>query len=278
MATTEVLARHGVEVVVPTWWGCCGGLAWHTGDSACRPSCSRGAISRRGSRGSQTPFSPMLPAVVRRCTNIISCCVAPPDEAARRRLPASRGGRRGALPPASLGLRVKCHRVPSVEGPPQDRLSRRLLPSRGERPGVRQEPRQLHRAASPASNFANSSDAQICCGSAAHFITFDYNWKSPCVARGERSARAVIATGADIVASGNIGCLTQLRVHLARVGSSIQVRHTMQVLRDSQRRWAAELKDRCRFQRAGGQIHRGMAIERGDIIGPTVLKGRIRRA
>ena len=31
-ATIEVLARNGVEVVVPDAQGCCGGLAWHTGD------------------------------------------------------------------------------------------------------------------------------------------------------------------------------------------------------------------------------------------------------
>jgi glycolate oxidase iron-sulfur subunit len=35
-----------------------------------------------------------------------------------------------------------------------------------------------------------------------------------------------------VIASGNIGCLTQLRLHLARQGSLIKVRHTMQVLRD----------------------------------------------
>src|SRR5688572_17482674 len=31
-ATIEVLAHNGVEVVVPSGQGCCGGLAWHTGD------------------------------------------------------------------------------------------------------------------------------------------------------------------------------------------------------------------------------------------------------
>ena len=52
---------------------------------------------------------------------------------------------------------------------------------------------------------------------------------------GAQKARAVIATGADIVASGNIGCLTQLRLHLAKLGSSVRVRHTLQVLRDAYR-------------------------------------------
>jgi glycolate oxidase iron-sulfur subunit len=76
------------------------------------------------------------------------------------------------------------------------------------------------------------ADAQICCGSAG-----TYNLDQPRIAAslGEKKARAVIATGAEVVASGNIGCLTQLRVHLAKLGSPIPVRHTMQVLRDAYR-------------------------------------------
>jgi glycolate oxidase iron-sulfur subunit len=35
------------------------------------------------------------------------------------------------------------------------------------------------------------------------------------------------------VATGNIGCMTQLATHLDQQGSSIRVRHTMQVLRDA---------------------------------------------
>src|SRR6266404_3286423 len=31
-ATIEVLVRNGIEVIVPAGQGCCGGLAWHTGD------------------------------------------------------------------------------------------------------------------------------------------------------------------------------------------------------------------------------------------------------
>lgn len=50
---------------------------------------------------------------------------------------------------------------------------------------------------------------------------------------GAQKARAAIATGADVVATGNIGCLVQLRMHLARLGSPLRVRHTMQVLRDA---------------------------------------------
>jgi glycolate oxidase iron-sulfur subunit len=95
--------------------------------------------------------------------------------------------------------------------------------------GVRLEPRDLLRGI-PGVELCELADAQICCGSAG-----TYNLDQPGIAAslGEKKAAAVIATGAAVVASGNIGCLTQLRVHLAKQGSPIQVRHTMQVLRDA---------------------------------------------
>ena len=76
-------------------------------------------------------------------------------------------------------------------------------------------------------------DAHLCCGSAG-----TYNLDQPEIAAslGVQKAKAVLATGATTVATGNIGCLTQLSVHLAKLGSPITIRHTMQVLRDAYRR------------------------------------------
>ncbi len=52
---------------------------------------------------------------------------------------------------------------------------------------------------------------------------------------GAQKAHAVIATGAQCAVSGNIGCLTQLRLHLKKLGSPIEVKHTAQLLRDALR-------------------------------------------
>jgi glycolate oxidase iron-sulfur subunit len=95
--------------------------------------------------------------------------------------------------------------------------------------GVRRQPRQLLRSI-PGVELIELADPEICCGSAG-----TYNLDQPSIAAslGEKKAKAVIVTGAQMVASGNIGCLTQLRMHLARLGSDIQVRHTMQVIRDA---------------------------------------------
>jgi glycolate oxidase iron-sulfur subunit len=57
------------------------------------------------------------------------------------------------------------------------------------------------------------AEAHLCCGSAG-----TYNILQPELATrlGERKAGNLAATGADLVATGNIGCIAQLGLHLDR--------------------------------------------------------------
>ena len=94
---------------------------------------------------------------------------------------------------------------------------------------VRRQPRDLLKAI-PGLQLLEITDAHLCCGSAG-----SYNMDQPEIASslGAQKAKAVIATEAEIVVSGNIGCLTQLQMHLKKLGSRIEVKHTMQILRDA---------------------------------------------
>lgn len=96
---------------------------------------------------------------------------------------------------------------------------------------VRREPRDLLRGI-PGLELREIAGPHLCCGSAG-----SYNMDQPEIAAalGARKARAVLDTGAEVVASGNIGCIVQLRHHLGRLGSGMRVCHTMQVLRDAMR-------------------------------------------
>lgn len=219
-ATIEVLARNGAEVVVPPGQGCCGGLAWHTGDLAAAQ-----AFARRNLEAFPADVDAIL-------TNAAGCGSAmheyhlvlrgTPDEARadafRRRVVDV------SVFLARLGLRQ----------PPHDRGKKRRVAYHdachlAHAQNVRSEPRSLLRAI-PGVELCELADAHLCCGSAG-----TYNLDQPDIAAslGEKKARAVIATGAETVATGNIGCLTQLQAHLAKLGSPIRVRHTMQVLRDA---------------------------------------------
>jgi glycolate oxidase iron-sulfur subunit len=94
---------------------------------------------------------------------------------------------------------------------------------------VTAEPRELLRAI-PGVELVELDSPHLCCGSAG-----TYNLEQPEIADslGQKKARSVVATGAQLVASGNVGCLNQLRLHLGRLGSPLPVRHTVQVLRDA---------------------------------------------
>jgi glycolate oxidase iron-sulfur subunit len=47
---------------------------------------------------------------------------------------------------------------------------------------------------------------------------------------GQRKAQHLLGTGAEVVATGNIGCLTQLRNQIRSLGHPLPVWHTMEVL------------------------------------------------
>jgi len=220
-ATIEVLARNGVEVLVPPSQGCCGGLAWHTGDLKSAQSFARRNLAA---------FPTDVDAIV---TNAAGCGSAmqeyhlilrgTPDE---KRAEAFRG--------QVLDVSVFLKRLGLLERPsgPGQRIAYHDACHLANAQNVRNEPRELLRAI-PGAQVLELPDAHLCCGSAG-----TYNLDQPEIAAslGEKKARAVLATGAEVVASGNIGCLTQLRLHLARLGSPLPVRHTMQILRDSYRR------------------------------------------
>jgi glycolate oxidase iron-sulfur subunit len=89
--------------------------------------------------------------------------------------------------------------------------------------GVRRQPRDLLKAIDGV-RLVEPAEWELCCGSAG-----TYNVERPEVAAqlGQRKAANLLATGADLVVSANIGCMTQLRTHL---GERLEVLHTMQLL------------------------------------------------
>jgi glycolate oxidase iron-sulfur subunit len=219
-ATVRVLSANGVDVVIPRAQGCCGALASHAG------------FHQHGHRlaaHNDTVFPRDLDAIV---TNAAGCGSAMKE-------------RDGAVPVRdvsefldAIGLAVPL----AFEAPTLIAYHDACHLSHGQ--GVRSAPRRL--LASIANvTLAEIADADSCCGSAGL-----YNLEHPAIATdlGRGKAEAIIATGAREVATGNIGCLTQIAVHLATargrrstdaapLSSSapasqqpIRVRHTIEVL------------------------------------------------
>jgi len=216
-AAGRVLARNGVEVIVPPSQGCCGSLAMHAGDA-------RGA--RKLARRNLAAFPADVDAVI---TTAAGCgsgmreygalFLGEPEQEAAERLASRTLDVAEFL--AELGL---------AEEPPPLATPRRVAYhdachlAHAQR--VTAAPRRLLTAVDGL-ELLEPAEAELCCGSAGI-----YNVERPEVAAelGERKARNLLATGAELIASGNIGCLIQLQNQLAGLGDPIPTMHTVQVL------------------------------------------------
>jgi glycolate oxidase iron-sulfur subunit len=235
VATIDVLARNGVEVLVPAAQGCCGGLAWHTGDLA---------AARAFARRNLDAFPADVDAIV---TNAAGCGSTMHEyplvlrgtadearaEAFRRRVIDV------SVFLARLGLREK----PAGWGGPRA-VAYHDACHLANAQNVRSEPRALLRSI-PGVELRELASAHLCCGSAG---TYNLDQPETAASLGRQKAHAILAAlgangggpahGApalqgDTVATGNIGCLTQIKAHLDKLGAPVRVRHTMQVLRDA---------------------------------------------
>jgi glycolate oxidase iron-sulfur subunit len=214
-ATIEVLTRNGVEVIVPPLQGCCGALAWHSGEAA---------QARRQARRTLRHFAIDVDAVI---VNAAGCgsgmheypllLRGDPAEAAAQSL----AGR-------VVDIAVFLDRL-GIEPPPAPPRPLRIAYhdachlSHGQQ--VRAAPRRLL-SAIPDVELVELHDGERCCGSAGI-----YNLEQPEIAGalGARKAAAVHATACDLLATGNIGCIAQIRAHLAAPHAPA-VLHTIEVL------------------------------------------------
>jgi glycolate oxidase iron-sulfur subunit len=209
-ASARLLARAGYTVVTPAAQGCCGALHLHWGDRD---------AARRLARANVDAFA----GADRVVTNAAGCGAALRDY--------------GHLLPDDPAAAAVAGRVRDVsellaEALPEPRRPLDLTVTyhepchlaHGQR--VREAPRALLRAI-PGLRLVELAESDLCCGSAGV-----YNLLEPEIA-GRLLARKldrIAETGADVVASGNPGCLLQLRVGLAERGLAIRAYHPVELL------------------------------------------------
>lgn len=216
-ATLRVLARNGVEVVIPPNQGCCGALSMHTGeaDQARR-------LARRNLQVFQTDQADAI------ITNAAGC------GSGMAEYPLLFAGTADAQAAQRFAAKVQDISVfldqLEIENPPA--LSAPLTVAYHDAchlahaQGVRDAPRRLL-AAIPNLSVVPLPEGEICCGSAG-----TYNIEQPDLAHrlGQRKVEAVLSTGADAVVTGNIGCMTQMTNHLALKGKPLPIYHTVELL------------------------------------------------
>ena len=91
---------------------------------------------------------------------------------------------------------------------------------------IRKQPRQLLEMI-PGLQLVPLAESEICCGAAG-----SYNLTQPEMADrlGRRKAQHILATGADAVFSGNVGCLIQVGRHLRAQNPNVWIAHPIDAL------------------------------------------------
>jgi glycolate oxidase iron-sulfur subunit len=222
-ATLHVLARNGVEIHIPAGQGCCGGLALHTGDivsarkhaelilntldgdfdaiitnaAGCGSSLQDYPLLFKGTKWEQVAQQ-FTARVVDISVFLVKIGIEIPQ----------------ALPePMQIGYHDACHLAHAQ--------------------GITDEPRKLLNSI-PNVTLVPIKEGDLCCGSAG-----SYNVEQPEIADklGERKVNHILESGAQIVVTGNIGCIIQLRSHLnaksvetQRGAQNIPVMHTVEFL------------------------------------------------
>jgi glycolate oxidase iron-sulfur subunit len=213
-ATIRLLTRHGCEVVVPQNTGCCGALTHHMGQDS-SAFASRNILAWTQEMESEGG----LDAIV---VNTSGCGTTLKDYGFMFRTSpelAEKAAKISALtrdiseflaeisllaPVIATGQRVAYHSACSLQ--------------HGQ--GVRAEPKRLLQQA--GFEVAEIPDGHLCCGSAG-----TYNILQPEIATRlrDRKIETITRTGAQLVAAGNVGCITQISS-----GTDLPVVHTVELL------------------------------------------------
>ncbi len=217
-ATARVLAAEGCEVVVPAAQGCCGALMLHAGqeekaigmakrliDVFEHAKVDRIAINAAGCGSAVKEYPHLLR-----------------DEAAYRE--------------KAVAFAAKCRDVTELLVELGEPISpRHPLPLRvayhdachlRHAQRVCDQPRELLKQI-PGLEIVEIDESAICCGSAGV-----YNLLEPEAATelGDRKAANILATGAEVIVTGNPGCLLQIRSALERAGRPLPVLHTIELI------------------------------------------------
>lgn len=214
--TVDVLLANDCEVVTPRRQVCCGSLMGHNGelrlarrlalqnldafplenlDAIIVNSAGCGSFMKR--YGDLLPDDPRTRSWDEKVYDISEWLMKIGIQPTARREPR---------PPIRVAYHEACHLV------------------HGQR--ISQQPRELLRAI-PGVELVELSEATWCCGSAGI-----YNITQPemSLALLERKMKYIAATGAEIVATGNPGCIGQIRYGAKRFGVNVEVVHPITLL------------------------------------------------
>jgi glycolate oxidase iron-sulfur subunit len=225
-ATVRVLTANGCEVVIPPNQGCCGALPHHQGEEAQAQDLARSLINA---------FAPWeLDAVV---INASGCGHTLKEYGHLLGQDATYGDRAGAFAAKvrdvqefldQVGLTAPLHPLTADGQPLAIAYQDACHMLHGQK--ISLQPRRLLRQI-PGVTLREPVDAALCCGSAGV-----YNILQPEIGAelGRQKVRNLCETGAQVIASANVGCITQLQRSMD-APNSLPIFHPMELLDHSLR-------------------------------------------
>ena len=214
-ATIRLLTRLGCEVVVPKAAGCCGSLNLHMGKADAARAFAKANVQAWTRLLEQGELDAIL-------TNASGCGTTVKDYGHLLKGDAEVAA--AAARVASLARDVSEWLAHMRPGPPMQPRRHRVAYhdacSLRNVQHVTAQPRQLLKEAGFA--VMDVPESHFCCGSAG-----TYNILQPQIAAelGARKARNIASTEPQIVAAGNIGCITQIGMY-----SDTPIAHTIELL------------------------------------------------
>jgi len=216
-ATARVLAAEGCDVIVPPAQGCCGALSVHNGREAEAQTYARRTVdvfeaagvdavvvNAAGCGSSMKEYADLLqddPAYAERAARFAASVRDVSEWLAELGTVAPRHPLE-----VSVAYHDACHL--------------------GHAQGIRAQPRALLREI-PGLQLREIPEAELCCGSAG---IWNILFPEPARELGDRKARNITSTGAQLLVTANPGCLMQVASALQRQDARIAMAHTVEVL------------------------------------------------
>jgi glycolate oxidase iron-sulfur subunit len=220
-ATARVLQRNGCEVVIPRAQVCCGAIHYHSGVEGPALDLARNNIAAFEAAG--------VDAIV---VNAAGCGAMLKDYA--HVLPAELHDRAARFVGKVKDISEFLVALGPI--PPEGSMPRKVAYHdachlcHGQQ--IRSQPRALL-SMIPGLEQVALDETEICCGAAG-----TYNLTQPEMSErlGRRKMDHIEATGADVVATGNVGCILQIARKVKERGKAIEVVHPIDLLDQAYRR------------------------------------------
>jgi glycolate oxidase iron-sulfur subunit len=214
-ATIRLLTRHGVEVVIAKGAGCCGALTHHMGKTGPAHASAKANIDAWLKEDAQDP----LDAVI---INASGCGTTVKDYGFMLREDRAYAEKAARVAGMTKDITefLETLGLAAATGEPRPAVTYHSACSMQHGQQLKTPPVALLRAA--GFKVKEPAEAHLCCGSAGI-----YNIMQPEIS-GQLKARKVRQlerTRPEVIATGNIGCISQLRT-----GTDIPVCHTVELL------------------------------------------------